>query len=223
MDRLSSEELAHAAKSYRMLRGNGLPAYNDPARFLGRYGVLRRLHQEGINSFNAYRADSFEPPRRWPVFIRSDGDHEHPLSDLIGDQDQLDRKLALLVADGVPLSSLLIIEYAAEEVRPGLYRKLSVFRVGDRMIGYTCVHDDQWLVKYGKPGIAPAELYEDEHRMVRDNPYGEEMRRVFDLAGLEYGRVDFGFVAGRPQIYEINSNPDIKLYPKSNRDRAARP
>ena len=224
LDRLSAEKLEQASKSFRMLRKNGLPAYNDPARFLSRYGVLRRLHREGINDFNAYRVDSLEQPLRWPVFIRGDGDHKRPLSDLLHSQEELDLAIAQAVADGAPLSTMLIIEYAAEEVRPGLYRKLSVFRIGDAMVGFTCVHDNQWVVKYGKPGIAPPDLYEDEYRMVRDNPYAEEMRRVFELIGLEYGRVDFGLVGGRPQIYEVNSNPDVKLNPRSNgielRDRS---
>ncbi len=215
MDRLSPWNLEQAARSYRMLRTNGMPVYNDPARFLGRFGVLRRLHREGMNDFNAYRADSLEAPSRWPVFLRAEGDHKRPLSGLLADQHELDRALAQAVEEGAPVSTLLIIEYAAEEVRPGLFRKLSVFRVGDRMVGFTCVHDDQWLVKYGKPGIAPSELYEEEFRIVSDNPFGEEMRKVFDLVGLEYGRVDFGIVAGRPQVYEVNSNPDMKLDPKS--------
>jgi hypothetical protein len=215
MDRLSPRQVEQAARSYRMLRQNGLPAYNNPARFLGRYGVLRRLHHEGINIFNAFRADSMERPSRWPVFLRAEGDHKAPLSGLINDQTELDRAITKAVDAGAPVTTLLIIEYAAEEVRPGLFRKLSVFRVGDRMIGFTCVHDDQWLVKYGKPGIAPADLYEEENRIVAENPFGEEMRRVFDLVALEYGRADFGIVEGKPQVYEVNSNPDIKLDPKS--------
>ena len=36
---------------------------------------------------------------------------------------------------------------------------------------------------------------------------------MFDLAGVDYGRADFGLVGGRPQIYEINTNPEIKLRP----------
>lgn len=224
MDRLSPREHEQASRSYRMLKENGIPALNDPARFLGRYGLLRRLHREGINSFNAYRVDSFETPKRWPVFLRAEGDHKRPLSGLIKNQAELDATVARLVDEGAPVGTLLIIEYAAEEVRPGLYRKLSVFRVGERMVTFTCVHDDQWLVKYGKPAIAPPELYQEEYEMVANNPYGPEMRRIFEVAGLEYGRVDFGLAEGRPQIYEVNSNPDVKLHPKSNgvelRDRS---
>ena len=33
----------------------------------------------------------------------------------------------------------------------------------------------------------------------------------FEVAGIEYGRADFGIVKGRPQIYEINTNPEIKF------------
>lgn len=216
IDRLSKGEHQRASLTYRLLKMKGVTVLNDPARQLGRYGLLRKLRREGINEFTAYRADSFERPERWPVFVRTEGDHSRPLSGLIGNQAILDEFLEKMVGDGIPLTSLLVIEYSAEEVVPGLYRKLSVFRVADRMIGFTCVHDRNWLVKYGRPGIATDALYEDEFRIVRDNPFGEEMRRAFDLGDVEYGRVDFGLVEGRPQIYEINTNPDLVLFPKSN-------
>jgi hypothetical protein len=110
-----------------------------------------------------------------------------------------------------PVSALLIIEYAAEPLPGGIFRKLSVFRIADRLLGYTCVHDHQWIVKYGQRGIATQEMYEEEHRFVAEHTFAEAMRPVFELAGIEYGRVDFGILGGRPQIYEINSNPDLKL------------
>ena len=37
------------------------------------------------------------------------------------------------------------------------------------------------------------------------------MKPAFDLAGIDYGRVDFGLVEGKPQIYEINNNPFVDL------------
>jgi hypothetical protein len=89
-----------------------------------------------------------------------------------------------------------------------------VFKVGERLLGYTCAHDDQWLVKYGQPGIAPAELYEEEYSFVADNPFGPAVAPVFELAEVEYGRIDFGLVGGRPQIYEINGNPHVELNPE---------
>lgn len=216
MDRLGAKALAGTSDLYRRLRQGGARVLNDPARVLGRYGLLRRLHAEGINDFTAYRVDSCETPARWPVFLRSDGGHDRPLSGLISEPEQLARVIEARVAEGAPITSLLIVEYAAQEAAPGLFRKLSVFRIGDAMVGHTCVHDSKWVVKYGKGGIATPELYEDEYRMVRENPYGEPLRRVFDLAGIEYGRADFGLIDGRPQIYEINTNPHVVLEPKSN-------
>ena len=44
---------------------------------------------------------------------------------------------------------------------------------------------------------------------MRDNPYGPSVAVAFDLAGFEYGRVDFGLIGSKVQIYEINSNPEI--------------
>ncbi len=48
---------------------------------------------------------------------------------------------------------------------------------------------------------------------MKKNPFGRQMSKIFALANVEYGRVDFGVVNGKPQIYEINTNPHVKLRP----------
>ena len=211
LDRLSDWELHEAALLFRDLKARGMTALNDPARFLGRSGMLRSLHHAGINHFDVYRVDSLERPKRWPVFLRLEGNHAAPVSGLLESEDELDSALEAAVAQGAPKAALLIIEYAAEPIRPGVFRKLSVFRVGDRFLGYTCVHEDSWIVKYGKAGVASEDMYEEEYALVRDNPFAEAVKPAFDLAGLDYGRVDFGLVDGKPQIYEINNNPFVDL------------
>lgn len=211
LDRLPPPSLHAAALRYRDFRARGYRVLNDPARAMKRFGLLRALNRAGVNAFDAYSVESLERPRRWPVFLRLEGDHHPPVSGLLNSPDELGHALRSALNDGVPRSALIIIEYAAAPVRPGLFRKLSVFRVGDQMLGYTCVHDDQWIVKYGKKGIATPELYEEEYRFVAENPFGAALREVFDLAGIDYGRADFGLVDGKPQIYEINTNPNMKL------------
>ena len=211
LDRLSDWELHEAALTFRDMKSRGMTALNDPARFLGRFGMLRNLHRAGLNGFDVYRVDSCERPKRWPVFLRLEGNHAAPVSGLLQNEKELESALETAVAQGAPKSALLIIEYAAEPIRPGVFRKLSVFRVGDRFLGYTCVHEDSWIVKYGKAGIASDEMYEEEYALVRDNPFAEAVKPAFDLAGLDYGRVDFGLVDGKPQIYEINNNPFVDL------------
>jgi len=213
LDRLPAWQVHDAAILFRNLRKAGIKALNDPAKVRSRFGLLRVLNRAGINGFDAYPAESLDVPRRWPVFIRLEGNHLAPVSGLLSNQTELDQAIEDAMSQGAPRSAILIVEYCSEPVRSGLFRKLSVFRVGDAMLGYTCVHDDNWLVKYGKAGIAPADLYEEEYSLVETNPYGPAMLDVFNLAGIDYGRVDFGLVGGRPQIYEINSNPMVDPKP----------
>jgi len=213
-DRLSLWRLAQAAALFRELKQQECRVLNDPARVPNRFGLLRLLHHKRVNAFNAYRVDELMLPQRWPVFLRMEGSHSKPLSRLLNNAEELRESIGRAVKMGAPASALLIVEYAAEPVRPGLFRRLSVFRVGARLLGYTCAHETNWIVKYGTPGIAPPELYEEEYAIVRDNPYGDAMRRCFDLASVEYGRIDFGLVEGRPQIYEINTNPHMQLRPE---------
>jgi hypothetical protein len=61
----------------------------------------------------------------------------------------------------------------------------------------------------------PEEYKLFEQKFVVENKYVDILRRVFDVAHIEYGRADFGVVAGRPQIYEINTNPYISADPGS--------
>ena len=148
-DRLAGFALDRAALLYRELRDQGSVVLNDPGSCTRAVRLASRTQSRGINMFDAYRVDALEKPARWPVFLRVEGDHGKPVSGLIDTEEQLGSALEKSVHDGVPRSLSVIVEYAAEPVRPGLFRKLSVFRVGDRLLGYTCVHDDNWLVNMG--------------------------------------------------------------------------
>ena len=53
-----------------------------------------------------------------------------------------------------------------------------------------------------------AELYE-EREYLRNNPHEGILREVFHLAGINYGRADYSMLDGRPQIWEINTNPTL--------------
>lgn len=56
-------------------------------------------------------------------------------------------------------------------------------------------------------GAAPAAFYAAELAEMTDYPHAAHVRAVFDHAGLVFGRMDFGIVAGRIETYEINTNP----------------
>src|SRR5262249_6383707 len=156
----------------------------------------------GFNSYNAYRADEERRPERWPVFLRCEGDHQGPISELLHGPTELTDEIARATDRGFPIAALLIIWYAAEETRPGLFRKYCCFRVGEAGFAYTCVDSNNWVAKFGSPDVTtPEELSEEEYRIVRDNPWGPALAPAFDAAGVEYGRADFGLVDGRPQLY----------------------
>ena len=126
-----------------------------PARVLSCFGLLRALLLKGINRFNAYRVEEGLLPRRWPVFLRTDGTHAGPLPELYKNDSDLESGIESAIVHGLPRSRLLIVEFMAEPIRPGLYRKLSCFRVGAVGVAHTCVDDTDWIAKQGKLGITP--------------------------------------------------------------------
>ncbi|MEQ8966854.1 MAG: hypothetical protein RID91_13580 [Azospirillaceae bacterium] len=208
-DRLSFWQLELAAHLYRQLRDAGCPVLNDPARALQRVALLRRLHACGINSFAVWPATEWRAVDHFPVFLRTAAAHRGNLTDLIEGPDDLDRAIEDLVAAGQPLADLMIAEYRAEPLDGGVYRKLSVYRVGDRYVATPSVHERHWTVKYGEQGVAGEEAYARDLETVRANPHGAVIARAFEEAGIDYGRADFGIADGRPEIYEINTNPMI--------------
>ena len=95
----------------------------------------------------------------------------------------------------------------------GVWQRLQTYRVGDAIIAHTNVVDFSWVVKDadrarldGHPELD--RFIAHEHDFISNNRHADILRRAFDLAGIEYGRADFSLVAGRPQIYEINTNPN---------------
>ena len=209
VDRLGFWDVELAARVFRQLTQAGARALNDPARVLQRVALLRTLHASGINSFGVARVEDGEQPRRFPGFLRTQSAHRGPLSGLLHDRAAADAAVAAALAAGVPLRELVLVEYCAEPVRDGLFRKLSVYRVGDLMVPSISVHESKWSAKGGELGSADEALYDDELAIVTENRFGEAIRPAFDAGSIDYGRADFSLVAGRPEIYEINTNPKI--------------
>jgi len=208
-DRLSFWQLELASHLYRQLKAAGCRVLNDPGRSLQRMSLLRRLSCEGVNSFKAWFAEDAGEVDRFPVFLRTQSAHRGVLSGLLETPQALQTALDTLLDEGYPLRDLMIVEYCAEPVRGDLFRKLSVYRIGEALVAAPCVHERNWAAKYGEAGVGDQALYDEDFRIVRDNPYAAEVQRVFDLARIEYGRIDFAIVKGRPEYYEINTNPDV--------------
>jgi hypothetical protein len=213
IDRLSHSDRELAGRLYLQLRDAGVRVLNNPARVKLRYSLLRALHQAGLNDFNVHAADEIPDTVRFPVFVRRMRGHGAPGTELLQTRGEVEAAVARLVDEGVPREHLVIIEYTGEPIRPGVYRKLGCYRMGSAYPPHVGAHDDQWMVKTGRVGVADEALYQDDQRIVRDNPHATFIEKAFTLAEIEYGRADYGLYRGRPQIFEINTNPHIAWLP----------
>jgi hypothetical protein len=208
-DRLRPYELARAAVLYRQVRDSGIRVLNDPAAACHREELLFRLHQAGINKFQAYRAVLDPKPARFPVFLKNVSGHAQDLDELIGSQAELDLRLRELRDTGFPLTHMLVIEFANRMHRENIYRRHTIYRIGDRMVPANPVTEANPFVKYGNIGLASEADIERSTAEIMTNPHAALMRKVFDIASIEYGRADFGFDNGEPAVFEINTNPAI--------------
>lgn len=184
---------------------------NDPARVCQRGELLFRLHKAGINGFRAYPASLDPEPSRFPVFLKSVSGHAQDLDMLLASQAELDGQLGRLREAGFPLTHMLVIEFANRPHRDNIYRRHTIFRIGETMAPGNPVTEASPFVKYGDISLASDEDLARSTEELKRNPHAELMRRAFGIAGIEYGRADFGFDGESPAVYEINTNPTIGL------------
>ncbi|MEN9725864.1 MAG: hypothetical protein RL434_230 [Pseudomonadota bacterium] len=223
-DRLAPWDLELAAHVYRELAASGQRVLNDPALAVGRFDLLAALRQNGRNSFSVWRAVQWEAVDQFPVFLRTEAAHRGPLTDLIHDAVDLGSAVKRALADGHPLRDLMVVEYCAQPMPSGIFRKKAAFRLGDRLVNTLAVHDTSWSAKHGQPGVADESLYQEELNAMARCAHEAELMAAFDVANLQYGRVDYSLVDGKVQVYEINSNPTVGrtlVHPNATRLRSS--
>ena len=178
---------------------------NAPDGVLLRNQLLQTLWSRGINRFRAVRCSQSLDELRYPVFVRDPNDHHGPRTPLLNNRAELDAAIAQLVSKGYTPGSLTAIEYIDTRDEQGLFRKYSAFRIGDAIIPAHILTSPDWVTKDSPP--APMLGYELAY--LETNPHREQLHRVFDLAGVQYGRIDYGLKDGQIQIWEVNTNPVI--------------
>ncbi|MEX0807882.1 MAG: hypothetical protein WD044_04055 [Dongiaceae bacterium] len=207
VDRLSGSQSMDISRRWKAICAAGARTLNNPVMSLRRYDLLRKLYEEGINRFDAYMMTEHRKPKRFPVFVRSAFDHEGAKTELLHDQAALDAELARLRAEQVWPGDKVIVEYEHCGDAQGVYKKYAGFRVGDRFIPRQILAATKWVVK--RPELETSELAAEEAAYLDANPHQDLLMRVFDMANIEYGRIDYGIIDGRVQIFEINSNPTM--------------
>jgi hypothetical protein len=207
-ERLSDGERKRAGAIWDALAGSPLELrlLNNPHRVLGRYALLQSLSANGTNPYAVYRLHE-AGAARFPVFLRREHEHSGSLTRLLWSRGELARAVAWLWHRGEPLHDLLAVEFCDTADGHGAYTKYGAYVIGNRIIPRSISFDANWVVKPGKaPPPNPAQV-RVEAQYIEENPHQEWLEEVFELAGVDYGRIDYSMHEGRPVIWEINTNP----------------
>jgi hypothetical protein len=178
---------------------------NDPARSLRRFELLRRLYDVGLNSFNVYRASDREARPRLPAFIRHEDINPFVRPEIARDAQQYAALLHGTRWQSGTLHRFMSVEFCDTADSRGIYRKYGAFVVGDRIIPRHIFFSRSWHIRVAD--LTGPEFAAEELDYLRSNPHADTLLEVARTAGIGYGRIDYGLLDGRPQIWEINFNP----------------
>jgi hypothetical protein len=213
-ERLAPADLMLARQLWDHLSDAGPPMrlVNDPSKALNRFDLQRRLFDEGINRFRTVRAN--EPREtleslRYPVFVREEKAHRGPLTPLLHSPGDLVRVLRGLSIRGYYRKDLLVVEFCATADKSGVIRKYAAFRVAGKVLPRHLLFSRSWNVKTTDLDDPSFEVERNEY--LESNPHASEIARIFDLARMDFGRIDYSLLDGRLQVWEINSNPTVRI------------
>ena len=210
-DALSPAERIHAAAVARRLCDGGARVLNDPATARDRVQAIRQLHAAGLASYTCWSPAAGERPDRFPVFLRGATGHRGAREAILDDAAAAEAALAQALEEGEVLSDLVFIEFRGAPRRPGHWQKHAAFRIGDAIVRGLTINDTTWHAKNGALGVARPEDYAAELAEIDPYPHAEAVLRVFDALDLEFGRLDFAFVDGRLEPYEVNTAPTMRF------------
>ena len=207
IDRLQPKQVRDVERFCDLIATEFDPALilNHPRGLLQRRELLQMLWEKGINQFRVFPLDYRGDDICYPAFMRFANQH-NPASGLLRNADE--RRLAaekLLSSTDGDITQAIIIEFCDTIGADGLYRKYSAFRIGDQIVPGHVLFSPNWITK----DSPPEPLREEERSYLAENPHREELRQIFDLAGITYGRIDYGLRAGKIQVWEINLNPTL--------------
>lgn len=181
---------------------------NDPRRALSKVEVLKTLHQKGINDYQAYTIAERHQIKSYPVFLKAKESHTGPQSELLFNREDVEQVVAKhpLADDS---EDYYFVEHLSCDKSHGYTTKYSYFKFGAHLFPRHIFFSKDWMVKT-RDRLSP-KLAQVEHDFLSNSPHYETIQKVFDVCNLDYGRVDYSLLNGKPQIWEINTNPNWAL------------
>lgn len=217
-ERLSPKLLEAAISHWNTLeaRGQKTRLANNPSKALSRYDMLKVLHQQGINGFNIHYLHEPWENIRFPVFVRHARQHKGAFTPLLNDVNELKAAIADLEKAGKKKEDLLIVEFIDTTDAEGFFRKYSATYINGRIIPHHVMFEQKWEVK--GPGLNQPNMIEKEREFQQTNPHEDQLKTVFQLANIEYGRIDYAVMGDKVQVWEINTNPTLLYGPSAYND-----
>jgi len=209
IERLSQSARRRASQIRDHLQCHGHLSLNDPAVSWDRFTLLTHFYNLGINRFQIKRLNEDLSELRYPVFLRCSDDHRGTLTDLIFDEKELRKQALRLRYSWRGRRVNVAIEHVDTRDQNGIYRKYSAMRIADTIIPRHVFFSDSWHVKCWK-ALNP-DLLDEEMHYLQSNPHQAELRRIFDLANIRFGRIDYAVADGCIQVWEINTNPRLPV------------
>ncbi len=204
------DELSQAGPDVRLL--------NAPSVTLQRLPLLEELHRMGLNRHRAIPAAEDARELKFPVFLHEEHLHNGALTPLLETPEALERALGQLVVRGRRLRNLLVVEFCETADADGVFRKYSAFIVGDRILARSMERGRDWMLKHAVSEFTESALREEQD-YVFQNPHEQALRRIFEIARVEYGRIDYSLKDGEIETWEINLHPTIGRGPGESRRR----
>ncbi|HUG12460.1 MAG TPA: hypothetical protein VMM36_15690, partial [Opitutaceae bacterium] len=143
---------------------------------------------------------------RYPVFMRFEDQHIGALTPLLKTRAEAEDWIAQLAADGEQMDRIIATEFVETIDHQRLYRKFGAFRIAGKIVPRHMFVGTHWEVKQAT-NTKSAFRRREEYGYLRENPHADRILEIFDMAGLQYGRIDYALKDGRIQVWEINDNP----------------
>jgi len=219
-DRLSPRTAERAAEYWRELENSGLPVrlYNHPLKVMRRFELLRNLHDKHLQEWNVYRLTDQRWPTRYPVFLRRENSHMGPITGLISNRRELEQEIKLLPDRGYCRKVVIVVEFCDTKDSEGIYKKFGALLIGGKIIRRHIFFRNTWMIK--KPDIREEKFLQEEMVYIQSNSHEEAIRKVFELARIDHGRLDYGMLDGKMQVWEINDFPRMIYLEKKDDPRS---